>query len=387
MKNIIVLTMFTACNSKQAIEGSECSDAEQGLFLACIESGCSAEYTQSLEGNDACSVEGEGSYVSIGAGAECGFSSSGSCYVVCDCSEGQGVIYSIEQEDTAPVVTKAPDDLKPEDITGYELRAILDRIDEAKASCNQSIEAVNQKLLEKDAQIADLQSKIDSLRMEDSSIYTYVDNKIYSSQAALEGEIVLLEGFDDAVTNSIVDINTSIGLLNDSVNNQQTQIDDLYSSIGLIVSQYDVDCNQQNVSSSDRLYAYYSSGWVYTKTFSTSYPYSYSWNPADCILVEGVSSSDIPIVQIYQDKKSSLSSFYSDPSSDAWRWSNNWVAGHPDGGYAYGSSLSSLFYGPGFQLRYDSSLGVIYTATHYATDLTPRVYHVTVIGTTQYTAP
>jgi len=384
--------MFTACNSKQAIEGSECSDAEQGLFLACIESGCSAEYTQSLEGADACSVEGEGSYVSIGAGAECGFSSSGSCYVVCDCGEGQGVIYSIEQEDTAPVVTKAPDDLKPEDITGYELRAILDRIDEAKASCNQSIEAVNQKLLEKDAQIADLQSKIDSLRMEDSSIYTYVDSKASSSQAALEGEIALLEGFDDAVTNSIADINTSIGLLNDSINDQQTQIDELYSSIGLIVSEYDVDCNRNNVRA-NVVYAYYDGAWVYTTSYTSipTYYTIYIGNSEDCILVTGIPSGQVPIVQVYKDSDSTISSFYKSPSSTSnYSYSGNWGAGTKDGGIAYGSSLSSLYYGPGFQLRYDSSLGTIYTAPHYvsdAADKTPRTYHVTVIGTTQYTAP
>ena len=383
--------MFTACNSKQAIDHSECSDAEQGLFLACIESGCSAEYTQSLEGADACSVEGEGSYVSIGAGAECGFSSSGSCYVVCDCREGQGVVYSLEQEDTAPVVTKAPDDLKPEDITGYELRAILDRIDEAKASCNQSIEAVNQKLLEKDAQIADLQSKIDSLRMEDSSIYTYVDNKVSSSQTTLEGEIALLEGFDDSVADSIANINTSIGLLNDSINDQQTQIDELYNSMGLIISQYDVDCNQQNIRVSAGYYAYYSGGWIFSTSYPGSYTTSYSMNPVECTLVSNIPSSDVPLVQVYQDNYSSVTDFYNHPgSTDYYSYSGSWAPGSQDGGYTTGFGGATSYPGPGFQLRYDSSLGTIYTAPHYvsdAADKTPRTYHVTVIGTTQYTAP
>lgn len=99
MKNaLIALIVLAACNSKQVVEDAQCSDEEQGLFMACLTSGCSASYTQDLRGTDACAVEGGGSVVSVEAGGECGFTSSGSCYVVCDCPEGVGVEFEVDEE-------------------------------------------------------------------------------------------------------------------------------------------------------------------------------------------------------------------------------------------------------------------------------------------------
>ncbi len=393
MRNIVVLSILTACNSKQAIENAECSDAEQGMFIACIEAGCSAEYTQSLEGNDACSVEGSGSYVSVGAGGECGFSSSGSCYVVCDCPDGLSVTYEVE-DDTGVINDPgaSPDSMKPEDITGYELRAILSKIDDVKTSCNQSVDLLNQKLEEKDAQIQELQTKITTLEAQDGAIYTYVDSNISLVQWGFQSEIDTLVQSDTDIKTSISDISNQITSINDTLADQQDQLDELYSSIGLIVSQYDVDCSRNNLSWGGAHYAYSSGGaWVFTDTYTASMAYMtvYGMVTQDCVLVEGVSSSDFPMVQVYKDDESSITDFYNYPSQTTWSYTNNWGAGTSDGGYLYGSG-PTLFYGPGFQVRYDSSLEIIYTAPHYVSnsmDKTARTYHVVVIGTKEYTAP
>ncbi len=104
---LLALAAFMgACNSKQVVEDAQCSDEEQGLFMACLSSGCSATYDQDLSGTDACAVEGGGSVVSVEAGGECGFTSSGSCYVVCDCPEGVGVEFDVDDE---PEVTTSAD--------------------------------------------------------------------------------------------------------------------------------------------------------------------------------------------------------------------------------------------------------------------------------------
>lgn len=104
---LLALAAFMgACNSKQVVEDAQCSEEEQGLFMACLSSGCSASYDQDLSGTDACAVEGGGSVVSVEAGGECGFTSSGSCYVVCDCPEGVGVEFDVDDE---PEVTTPAD--------------------------------------------------------------------------------------------------------------------------------------------------------------------------------------------------------------------------------------------------------------------------------------
>lgn len=91
---IPLLAIIAGCNSKQVVEDAQCSDEEQGMFMACLSSGCSASYEQDLSGKDSCSVEGGGTVVSVEAGGECGFTSSGSCYVLCDCPDGVGVEFN-----------------------------------------------------------------------------------------------------------------------------------------------------------------------------------------------------------------------------------------------------------------------------------------------------
>jgi hypothetical protein len=106
-KYLALNIFFIACNSKQVVEDAQCSNEEQDMFMTCVAAGCSATYTQDLSGTDACTLEGGGSVVSVEAGGECGFTSSGSCYVVCDCPEGVGVEFDVD--DKPEVTTPAAD--------------------------------------------------------------------------------------------------------------------------------------------------------------------------------------------------------------------------------------------------------------------------------------
>jgi hypothetical protein len=94
---LTALATLAACEGQKAVEGAECSEAEQDLFLACVDAGCSASYTEDLGATDACAVDGGGSIITVEAGASCGFTSSGSCFVLCDCPEGVGVEVEVGQ--------------------------------------------------------------------------------------------------------------------------------------------------------------------------------------------------------------------------------------------------------------------------------------------------
>jgi hypothetical protein len=82
---------LVACGGEKPLDGAECSSAEQELFLACVEAGCSASYAEELGATDACAVDGGGSVIKVEAGASCGFTSSGACFVLCDCPAGVGL--------------------------------------------------------------------------------------------------------------------------------------------------------------------------------------------------------------------------------------------------------------------------------------------------------
>lgn len=88
-----------SCNSQDVSKDADCGGREQQLFMACLSAGCSATYRDALSGSDDCSLEGGGSIVSVEAGGECGFTSSGSCYVFCDCPDGIGFTYDTEEGD------------------------------------------------------------------------------------------------------------------------------------------------------------------------------------------------------------------------------------------------------------------------------------------------
>jgi hypothetical protein len=93
-----LLALSFACGSKQVIEDAQCEIEEQEMFNTCLNAGCSASYAQDLEGVDSCAASGGGSVVSVEAGGECAFTSSGSCYVLCSCPEG--VTIDLGAEDT-----------------------------------------------------------------------------------------------------------------------------------------------------------------------------------------------------------------------------------------------------------------------------------------------
>ena len=85
-----------ACNSRSVVKDAQCSTEEQSMFSECLSSGCSPSYSQDLSGADSCEYDASGSVVKVESGAECGFTSSGSCYVVCSCPEGSEVSFDVD---------------------------------------------------------------------------------------------------------------------------------------------------------------------------------------------------------------------------------------------------------------------------------------------------
>lgn len=88
-----------ACNSQAVTKAAQCGDMEQEMFLSCLSTGCSASYQQDLAGTDACTVDGSTSTFSVDAGGSCGFSSSGSCYVICSCDEATEISVGLSESD------------------------------------------------------------------------------------------------------------------------------------------------------------------------------------------------------------------------------------------------------------------------------------------------
>lgn len=99
---------LAACNSRSVVKDAQCSVEEQSMFSECLSSGCSPSYSQDLSGADSCEYDASGSVVKVESGAECGFTSSGSCYVVCSCPEGSEVSFDVD--DPNPEVDYEGDD-------------------------------------------------------------------------------------------------------------------------------------------------------------------------------------------------------------------------------------------------------------------------------------
>ena len=93
------LSILIACSSKTIPEAAQCGEMEQDIFLSCLDAQCSASYQQSLAGTDACAVDGSTNTISVEASGSCGFSSSGSCFVICDCPEGAVLAVDVEEMD------------------------------------------------------------------------------------------------------------------------------------------------------------------------------------------------------------------------------------------------------------------------------------------------
>jgi hypothetical protein len=85
-----------ACNSRSVVKDAQCSTEEQSMFSECLSSGCSPSYSQDLSGADSCEYDASGSVVKVESGAECGFTSSGACYVVCACPDGSEVSFDVD---------------------------------------------------------------------------------------------------------------------------------------------------------------------------------------------------------------------------------------------------------------------------------------------------
>lgn len=91
------LSLLIACSSKTIPEAAQCGEMEQDIFLSCLDAQCSASYQQSLAGTDACAVDGSTNTISVEASGSCGFSSSGSCFVICDCPDGAVLAVDVEE--------------------------------------------------------------------------------------------------------------------------------------------------------------------------------------------------------------------------------------------------------------------------------------------------
>ena len=382
--SLLALLLLSACNSKQVVEDAQCSDEEQDMFMTCVAAGCSAAYSQDLSGTDACAIEGTGSVVSVEAGGECGFTASGSCYVVCDCPEGVSVEMSID--------TESQDADTHEDQTSEVADAAISLIMEKIALLElliDSLTANSQMSEEKDQEIENaviaiesrLESKIDSL----IALHNEEVARLQSEIDSLRSEIQVLKDSSNQSQSDIAQVFSEIRALDVRVTNiENVQLDlsedvlSLYDSVGLQISHYEVDCNTNNLAAVQRI------------------PSGISWIvDRKCVLVENVDISNIPVVSVAQKNTSWFTDYidyvtrYGGYSGQS--WADEFKVGVRDGGYSPGGGMSDQTYlGPGHSLRYDPTTQEIYTAGHRknsATDLNPNIYIVTVIGNQSYTCP
>jgi len=241
---LFLFLALAACNSKQVIDDAQCSEEEQDMFLTCIESGCSATYSQDLSGTDACAIEGGGSVVSVEAGGECGFTASGACYVICDCPDGVSISADISGEDS---VEAQPDD---QNVTN---QLLLDRIQSLETSVESLV--IENRSCQED--LISMSSEISSIRSNLDSYYADLDSRI--SEVSEE--------------------------LNDFYISNDEEINSLYELYGeqnLVVSQYDVMCYSGDTHLNP--VTYYS--------FAGSY-YSFSAGDFGCIIAN-VDVNDLP---------------------------------------------------------------------------------------------
>jgi hypothetical protein len=248
---LFLFLALAACNSKQVIDDAQCSEEEQDMFLTCIESGCSATYSQDLSGTDACAIEGGGSVVSVEAGGECGFTASGACYVICDCPEGVSISADISGEDS---VEAQPDD---QNVTN---QLLLDRIQSLETSIENLI--IENRSCQED--LISMSSEISSIRSNLDSYYADLDSRI--SEVSEE--------------------------LNDFYISNDEEINSLYELYGeqnLIVSQYDVMCYSGDTplsgyplrSPTDSTYSsFYTEDWgcIIANVDVNDLPYHFEWS-------------------------------------------------------------------------------------------------------------
>jgi hypothetical protein len=389
---LFLFLALAACNSKQVIDDAQCSEEEQDMFLTCIESGCSATYSQDLSGTDACAIEGGGSVVSVEAGGECGFTASGACYVICDCPEGVSISADISGESA---VSASETD-----------------------SLSEIVFIITQNISDIESLIADISMSIEELKQKDSSTETKINDmeylineKISSIEESNRIEAELLRAQIDDLNTQIAGLNSQINSIRNNANNTDANVaaltnrvdiiensvieinDDiisLYDSVGLMISRYTVDCNKNNLG-------------VYQDVVLGG---STLQNRHTCILVEDVDLTEMPTVSVFQDRISNTTE-YVDCYNEYMYTGSPWVycnwyysmsfdefkVGVFDGGHSPGSGQpDDTWLGPGPYIRYDSNGRYLYTSSHYGdpwttTGTTPYIYHVTVIGTKEYYSP
>ena len=206
--------------------------------------------------------------------------------------------------------------------------------------------------------------------------FSFLEEQIssLSSQVSfLAEELRVSQDLNSEMQDEVYSLQDEVYSLQDEISTLEEQID-IISDIdsNLVVSEYTVDCNKINVV--NFMPQLRSGGYYFTNY--------------ECILVDNIPEGKPPLVQVYQEQNTMYSDWLIYPNN--WGYSMYWDLGSKDGGLDYGGGGYKKMHGPGIQYRYDSSLGVIHTASHYVSDsqdTDARNYKVIVISDIEYYAP
>lgn len=251
---MLIIPLLLACVSEDVSNDAQCSTEEQDMFLTCIDAGCSASYTQNLSGQDACEVSGGGSVVSVEAGGECGFSSSGACYVVCSCPEGVGVQFDMNspggQDTDVPAVDLSSIEYTLSGIDSRlasaesSIQEMLSSLQNMNADSEEQIASVNASIAEMNARLAALENTVTDQKAqiaEDKATIATLQSNLADANSLIASLATRADGTDIAIDD-----------MQSQIDDLQTQIDDVKSSVKastLIVSQYDVMCYSGSTTS------------------------------------------------------------------------------------------------------------------------------------------
>lgn len=319
----------TSCATRESARGAQCADAEHGMFLACVEQGCSAQYSQSLAGSDECDVSGGGSVVSVEAGGGCAFSSEGTCFVVCECPEDKSVEVDVSLNLQEHVV-----------VFGRELTARVEALEAAQAEDHAALVS----------QIDELADEVDAAVDEAADVSAAVDE----------------------VEADVAAVGSDVAALWEAVDRLEATISGMDGGSGLVVSRYTVDCSLVTLESANPEY----SGPGGTGTGKS------------CVVVDDVAPGEHPLVQVIQDRDMLITEFVSGTGGSSLVSAiKEFEIGQYDGGYDYGGGTYRKVVGPGVQLRYDSVTEQIYTAPHIEFYSGTYLYHVVVVGSKEYFSP
>lgn len=379
-KIFTLLPLFSiACNSRDVTKDGQCSTEEQNMFSECLSSGCSASYSQDLSGTDSCEFDASGSVVKVESGAECGFTSSGSCYVVCSCPNGVSAQFDVitetnqntSQENQVSEVIDVTISLIMEKILLFE--SLINNLISASLISEEKDREIQNSIIELETEI-DL--RINNLLIIQEQEILRLENEI----SFLRNKILELELSNQQIQDDTLQALSEIQTLDTRITNiENTQLafsEDilhLYDSVGLQISRYEVDCNSNNLAA------------IQTFLIGTA-----RYQDRKCILVEGVDINNMPIISIAQNKTSWATDYFLAGISYS-SWLDEFKVGIYDGGYSPGSGMpDDTYLGPGSSFRYDSITQQIYTAGHYktsSTNIIPDIYIITVIGNQIFTSP